>query len=40
VRWFHTLLPHLHRVGGLGLLLAGAYLVYREVAFLRFAGLP
>jgi cytochrome c biogenesis protein CcdA len=39
VRWFRTLLPHLQRVSGLGLLLAGAYLVYREVAFLRFAGL-
>ena len=39
VRWFRRILPHVERVSGLGLLLAGAYLVYREVAFLRFAGL-
>lgn len=38
-RRFRALLPHLERVSGVGLLLAGAYLVYREVAFLRFAGL-
>lgn len=39
VRWFRSVLPHLEVVSGLGLLLGGAYLVYREVAFLRFAGL-
>ena len=36
---FRKVLPHLERVSGLGLLMAGAYLVYREVAFLRFTGL-
>ncbi|MBI2237015.1 MAG: cytochrome c biogenesis protein CcdA [Actinobacteria bacterium] len=39
VRWFRKVLPYVERISGVGLLVAGGYLVYREVAFLRFAGL-
>lgn len=38
-RWLRRLMPHLGRVGGLGLMAAGAYLVFLEVRFLRFAGI-
>lgn len=38
VRWFKRAVPYVELVSGLGLLGAGAYLVYREVAFLRFTG--
>lgn len=39
VRWFRAALPYVERIGGIGLLVAGGYLVDREVAFLRFIGL-
>lgn len=39
VRWFRAALPYVERISGIGLLAAGGYLVYREVAFLRFTGL-
>lgn len=38
VGWFRRVLPHVELVSGVGLLVAGAYLVYREIAFLRFTG--
>jgi cytochrome c biogenesis protein CcdA len=38
VRWFRAALPYVERVSGVGLLLAGGYLVFREIAFLRFVG--
>lgn len=38
VRGLRRVVPHLEVVSGLGLLAAGGYLVYREVAFLRFTG--
>ncbi len=38
-RWLRGFMPHLRRVGGLGLVAAGAYLVVLEVRFLRFAGI-
>lgn len=39
VRWFRRVMPHVERISGIGLIVAGGYLVYREVAFLRFSGL-
>lgn len=38
VWWLRGMLPYVERISGIGLLVAGGYLVYREVAFLRFAG--
>lgn len=38
VRALRRVAPHLELVSGLGLLVAGGYLVYREIAFLRFIG--
>lgn len=38
VRWFKRTVPYVELVSGLGLLVAGGYLVYREIAFLRFTG--
>jgi len=38
-RWLRGLMPHLRLVGGIGLVAAGAYLVFVEVRFLRFAGI-
>lgn len=38
VRWFRQAVPYVEVLSGLGLLIAGAYLVYREVSFLRFTG--
>lgn len=38
VRALRRVVPHLELVSALGLLVAGGYLVYREIAFLRFTG--
>lgn len=39
VRHLKRLVPYLQPVSAIGLLAAGAYLVYRQLSFLRFAGL-
>lgn len=38
VRWFKRVVLYVELLSGIGLLGAGGYLVYREIAFLRFTG--
>jgi cytochrome c biogenesis protein CcdA len=38
IGWFRRAVPYVELASGVGLLTAGAYLVYREIAFLRFTG--
>lgn len=38
VGWFRRAVPYVELASGTGLLAAGGYLVYREIAFLRFTG--